>query len=155
MLTLDETTLFYWNLRESYLKKRKHGCAIQDWAQSIPYDSKPLLKSVNPPSTSKPTTASASTSKRDEPVSSFISRAYPLVRIVPNVLNNTSYDFPRESKSQPKHSGITWKYGGPVSECDETRGVEWEALMKMPPTKAKNRALLRSVQYHNVSLRRP
>jgi hypothetical protein len=42
MLTLDQSTLFYWTLSDSNIKKRKYGRAINNWASAIPSNAKPV-----------------------------------------------------------------------------------------------------------------
>jgi hypothetical protein len=43
LLTLDQSTLFYWTLSDTSHKKRKHASAIKDWALAVPA-TKPTLK---------------------------------------------------------------------------------------------------------------
>jgi len=44
MLTLDQSTLFYWTLSD---KKWKHGRAINDWASAIPSNAKPVSRATS------------------------------------------------------------------------------------------------------------
>ena len=41
MLTLDPTTLFYWNLSNNSKKHKFEGSVVSQWAHSIPNDAKP------------------------------------------------------------------------------------------------------------------
>ena len=53
LLTLDESTLFYWTLSNTSHKKQKHSSAINEWASAIPINTKSALRA--PKSTSSHT----------------------------------------------------------------------------------------------------
>ena len=47
MLTLDTTTLFYWNLSDNLKKHKFKSSVVSQWAQSIPNDTKPANRAFS------------------------------------------------------------------------------------------------------------
>jgi len=135
-LTLDESTLFYWTLSDSYLdKKRKHSSVISEWASTIPSNAKPPSQA--------PSHVIATTSSRPKSIvpsltsgssrSSAPSVLTNNVRIVSHgaLLNSAKV------KAEPTPDITIFSDGG-LSDADEIKGEEREAAIKSPP-KGKKR----------------
>jgi hypothetical protein len=127
MLTLDQSTLFYWTLSDTSLQKRRYKDAIKEWASDIPDSAKPVSRA---PSRTTQTKSIAGRSAVPS-LTSGTSRSS-----APSVLTN---DITRPDavkvKAEPK---IALYFDGGLSDCDETIGKEREAAVNSPP-KGKKR----------------
>ena len=130
LLTLDQSTLFYWTLSDASRKQRKHSSAINEWAAAIPATAKPTVQV--PRSTS-------SRAKSDIPsLTSGASRSS-----APSVLtDNVKIISHRASnlvkvKAEPVPELSIYDDGG-LSDSDEIRGEEREVAINSPP-KGKKR----------------
>jgi hypothetical protein len=124
MLTLDSTTLYYYFLSDSTSNgKKSFSAGINDWAASIPSNTKPTNKrsastmtrsgtSTVPPLTNASTRSSAS---------SVLTKTVKIT-----------------TKVEPANIGIQI-IDGALSDEDETMGFEREAAVMSPP-KGKKRA---------------
>jgi hypothetical protein len=129
LLTLDQSTLFYWMLSDSSLKKRKHASAIKEWALAVPATARAtsgskapfsLARSDIPPLTSGTSRSSASSVLTDS-VKIISHRALDSVEV--------------KAELAPTLSLHT---NGGLSDNDERRGEEREAAINSPP-KGKKR----------------
>lgn len=135
---LNETTLFYWTLSDSYNKQKDHHSAIIDWASAIPalksgsasQASKSTssychsTKSIVPSPTNDPDTASSHSS-----ASSVLSNNVKIISRQPDVVN---------VENKP---GLSNTYrDGDLSDNDEIMGEEREVATNSPPNlKGKKR----------------
>jgi hypothetical protein len=126
LLTLDQSTLFYWTLSDTSHKKRKHASAIKDWALAVPA-TKPTLKAPSglaksdvPPLTSGTSHSSAPSVLTDN-VKIISHRALDSVKV----------------KAEPSPT-LSLHIDGGLSDNDERRGEGWEAAINSPP-KGKKR----------------
>jgi hypothetical protein len=129
LLTLDQSTLFYWTLSDTTShKKRKHASAIKDWASAVSATAKPtskapssqVTKSDVPPLTSS-TSHSSAPSVLTNNVKIISHRALDSVKV----------------KAEPSPT-LSLHTDGGLSDNDERRGEEWEAAINSPP-KGKKR----------------
>lgn len=114
LLTLDQTTLFYWNLSHTYLKEQAGGIRdISSWTADV-------IPGLKPPTVNRSgTTPSLTTSKSrtaTRPPSSVASRASVFTNIVR--VSGTAEDSTHEK--------------GALSDCDKTVGEEFEAKKCSP-----------------------
>jgi hypothetical protein len=112
MLTLDQTTLFYFSLRDaSSISKDKHMAAIKDWAKKVPPTAKPTgVRSTSTPSlTNGFTGTSRSVSSR-----SALTNQVKISRRDDDVISIADSE-------------------GALSDRDERKGPEREAAVKSPP----------------------
>ena len=134
-LTLDESTLFYWTLSDSYLdKKRKHSSVISEWASTIPSNAKPPSQA--------PSHVIATTSSRPKSIvpsltsgSSRSSAPSVLTNDVRIVGHRTRPDWVKvkaETRPEPELEMALYFDGG-LSDHDETIGKEQEAAINSPP----------------------
>jgi hypothetical protein len=133
MLTLDQSTLFYWTLSD---KKQKHGRAINDWASAIPSNAKPVScaasQVAHPPSqmARKP-----SSSCSILPLPSLTSGTSGST--APSVLTNNvrivSHVAPAPAKVKPKPIDIRVNSNAGLSDNNETNGNERKAAVNSPP----------------------
>jgi hypothetical protein len=125
LLTLDQSTLFYWTLSDASQKKRKHSSKINEWAAAIPATAKPTFRA--PRSTS---------SRAKSDISSYTSSARR--SSAPSVLTDNvkiiSYraSSPVKVKAEPVPTLSMYDDGG-LSDNDETRGEEREVAINSPP----------------------
>lgn len=118
LLTLDQTTLFYWNLSNQYLKPEFSGTNdVQSWTASIPKGTKPSSERTNstPSLTNSRSNASRATSAT-RPPPSVVSRASAFSNGIQ--ISGTDEDNLMEN--------------GAISDRDETKGEEYEAKKKSP-----------------------
>ena len=130
LLTLDESTLFYWMLSDASCKKRKHISAINKWASVIPTSSAK--------STSQAPKSTSSRTKSDIPslTSGASSRSSAPSVLSDNVriISHRSLDLVKV-KAEP---ALSIYYDGGLSDNDEMRGEEREVAINSPP-KGKRR----------------
>lgn len=121
LLTLDQTTLFYWNLSNEYSKSKLSGPkAVEIWTVSVP-------QGVEPPS-SKRTDSTPSLTRSNG------SRAITALRPPTSVASRTSSALTNGIKiTGEDDDGVMEK--GAVSDRDETRGEEYQAKKKSPVKK--------------------
>lgn len=116
LLTLDQTTLFYWNLSNQYLKPQFTGTnEVVTWIDGI--SKKPSSHATNSTPTlvnSKSATSRATSATRPPP--SVLSEA-------PSLLNGTNVS--------GKADGNLMEHGA-ISDRDETQGEEYESKRKSP-----------------------
>jgi hypothetical protein len=122
-LTLDESTLFYWTLSNSYKKQKNRHSAINDWASEI--------STVNSGSTSssRPNVSSSKkVSGRNNRLSeSVLTKNIKIISRQPDVVKVKTEQGLRD----------TYQDGG-LSDNDETMGNEREVAINSPP-KGKKR----------------
>ena len=126
MLTLDESTLFYFFLSDELTSnKRKFSSGINEWAQSIPAHSKPGSKAKSRKSTSSTTTL---------PVADLdvVGRSSASSVLTKNITISQTAPIKVES-----NNSIIILDGG-ISDNDETVGRERDAALASPP-KGKKR----------------
>lgn len=146
MFTLDQTTLYYWNLSE-ITKKRKIGSVVNDWARTIPIAPKPAsragtIKSGTMKSFKSSINKSAAGSRSASAIPS-LSTSVTTARTAPSVLTNrvsilSQPKAPHVKVESQEHSIVYISDGG-LSDVDETQGAEREAAVNSPP-KGKFRA---------------
>ena len=133
MLTLDPTTLFYWNLSDHTTRKRPHGVAVEEWAQRV-------QKSTKNVSTSRPTSrASSSHGTAKSRLSSVCSGL-----TMPSMTSGTSHlststsiltnDLVITSALQRlNEGGVTIMESQGLPDIDKTIGEERDATVMSPP----------------------
>jgi hypothetical protein len=123
LLTLDQSTLFYWTLSDTS-HKRKHASAIKDWALAVPATAKPTLK------------APSSLAKSDvPPLTSGTSRSSAPSVLTDNVKIISHHSVKVKAELSPT---LSLHIDGGLSDNDERRGEEREAAINSPP-KGKKR----------------
>ena len=131
LLTLDESTLFYWSLSDASHKKQKHISAINKWASAIPG-----TKSM----TQAPKSTSSSRPKTDIPslTSGTSGRSYAPSVLSDNVkiISHQSSDVVKVKAEQAPVLSIYNNSG--LSDNDKIKGEEREVAIKSPP-KGKRR----------------
>jgi hypothetical protein len=133
MLTLDQSTLFYWTLSD---KKRKHGHVINDWASAIPSNAKPVSRAASQVSRAPSQMARKPSSSRSIlPLPSLTSGTSGST--APSVLTNNvrivSHVAPAPAKVKPEPIDIGVNSDAGLSDNDETNGNEREAAVNSPP----------------------
>jgi hypothetical protein len=123
MLTLDQTTLFYYFLSDSTSGKKGFSSGINDWAAAIPIDAKPTSKATATTGSNRSVPPLTNASTRSS-ASSVLSKNITVSQIIP--------------KTEPTNDSIEIVNGG-LSDADETVGFEREAAVASPP-KGKRRA---------------
>jgi hypothetical protein len=121
LLTLDQSTLFYWTLSDTSHKKHKHASAIKDWALSVPA-TKPTLR------------APSSLAKSDiPPLTSGTSRSSAPSVLTDNVkiISHQALDLVKV-KAEPLPT-LSLHIDGGLSNNDKRRGKEQEAMINSPP----------------------
>jgi hypothetical protein len=129
LLTLDESTLFYWTLSDTSGKKRKHISAINEWASEI---------SANSTKSTSKSTSSRAKSEIPSLTSGASSRPS-----APSVLSNNVRIISHQSSDLVKvkpapAAALAICYDGGLSDNDEMRGEEREVAINSPP-KGKKR----------------
>ena len=131
LLTLDQTTLFYWNLSNQYLKPKFSGTNdVAAWTASIPKGVRPSSRQ----STSTPSLIGSGSSR-----TTATRPPFSAVSDTPALSNSIKI-------CEPEEDGLTEK--GAISDRDETKGEEYEAK-KNSPLKGQVR-LLSKVRMSNV-----
>lgn len=117
LLTLDQTTLFYWNLSNEYLKPKFSGTNdVEKWTANIPKGTKPSSrKTASTPSLTH-SRSSVSRTTATRPPASATSRTSALSNGIKISEEDDLYDNEK----------------GVISDCDETRGEEYEAKKNSP-----------------------
>ena len=129
LLTLDQSTLFYWTLSDaSFNKKRKIGSAINNWASTIPTNAKP---SHAPKSTSSRTNSDLPSLTSGASRSSAPSLLTHNVKIISHRASDSKV------KAEPAPDADTMYYSGGLSDNDEMRGEEREFAINSPPKEKK------------------
>jgi hypothetical protein len=127
LLTLDQSTLFYWTLSDTTPKMRKYASAIKEWALAVPTTAKPTSK------------APSSVAKSNIPsLKSGTSRSS-----APSVLTDNVKIISRQPSDSVKVKAelaptLSLSIDGGLSDNDEMRGEEREAAINSPP-KGKKR----------------
>ena len=117
LLTLDQTTLFYWNLSNTYLKDAHTGARdITTWTQEVQQDVKTHKR--------KSTATPSMTTGRSRSSQSTASRPPPSVASRTSALSNGIKISGRDDKPFAEN--------GAISDRDETTGVEYEAKKASP-----------------------
>lgn len=118
LLTLDPTTLFYWNLSNTYIKDAHSGARdIKTWSQEVVLDVKTSKRK-------SAATPSLTTSGRSRTSQSTASRPPPSTASHVSALSNGI-----------KISGLDdepFMENGAISDRDETAGDEFEAKKASP-----------------------
>jgi hypothetical protein len=131
LLTLNQSTLFYWTLSDSSCKKRKHSSVINDWASAIPTNAKPpsqAPKSISSHAKSDLPSLTSGASRSSAP--SVLTQN---VKIISHRASGSA-----KVKDEPAPDSHTVYYGGGLSDNDEMRGEEREVAINSPP-KGKKR----------------
>ena len=127
LLTLDESTLFYWTLSNESHEKQKHMSAINKWALAVP--------AKKPTSQRAPTTAPSLTFGSS-------GRTYAPSVLSDNVkiITHQSSDVAKARvKAEPQAvPALSLHNNGGLSDNDEIKGEEWVAAHNSPP-KGKKR----------------
>jgi hypothetical protein len=124
LLTLDQSTLFYWTLSDiASHKKRKHASAIKDWALAVPTTAKPTLKAPSRASLAK---------SGVPPLTTGTSRSSALSVLTDNVkiINRRALDSVKVKVELPS---LLLHIDGGLSDNNKRRGEEWEAAINSPP----------------------
>lgn len=118
LLTLDQTTLFYWNLSNEYRKPKFSGTNdVASWTAGIPKGTKPSIERTNTtPSLSNSRSNGSRATSATRPPSSVVSRASALSNGIQ--ISGADTDNLMEN--------------GAISDRDETQGEEYEAKKKSP-----------------------
>jgi hypothetical protein len=128
LLTLDQSTLFYWTLSDTPHKKQKHASAIKEWAQAVPATAKPTSKAAK--STSSCSTSDIPSLMGGTSHSSALSVLTDNVKII-------SYQALDSVKVKAESATLSLQYDGSLSNNDEMRGEEHEAVINSPPKRKK------------------
>jgi hypothetical protein len=127
MLTLDPSTLYYWNLSDPPTKKFKYS--VESWAKSVPVNAKP-------PSRAPSHTNTATSTSRTLPSLTNGSSRSTSRSVLTDAIAITSTAAPRvQIKPDPDFIDI---HDGGLSDHDEIRGRERDAAVFSPP-KGKTR----------------
>jgi hypothetical protein len=124
MLTLDPSTLFYWNLSDPQPNKLKYS--VESWAKSIPANAKPA---GHVPSRANTVTTKSGTS-RVPSLTNASSRSTGR-SILTDAIAITSYRAP-PIQIKPDPDTIDIDDGG-LSDHNEIRGCERDAAVLSPP----------------------
>lgn len=137
LLTLDESTLFYWTLSDAASqahKKRKHSSAVSKWATAI------HTSSTSTKSSSQAPKSTSSRAKTDIPslTCGTSGRSY-----APSVLSDNVKIISHQSSDAVKVKAervpaLSMYNNGGLSDNDEMRGEEREVAVNSPP-KGKRR----------------
>ena len=122
MLTLDPSTLFYWNLSDPPAKKFKHS--IESWAKSVPLNAKP-------PSRAPSHTNTTMSASRTVPSLTNASSCSTGRSVLTHAIAITSTVAP-PIRIKPDPDFIEIHNGG-LSDHDEIRGRERDTAVFSPP----------------------
>jgi hypothetical protein len=135
MLTLDQSTLFYWTLSDLNIKKRKHGHAINNRASEIPSNAKPISHATSQVS-------HAPSQMAHKPSSNHFILPLPSLTsgtsgsTAPSVLTNNiqivSHIAPRPAKVKPELIDIRVNSDAGLSDNNETNGNKCKAAVDSP-----------------------
>jgi hypothetical protein len=123
LLTLDESTLFYWTLSDNNLNQ-KRSSAVNRWASAVPQAK----------STSQVPRSTSSCAKTDVPSLTIGSSARSAYTSTPSILSNNVKII---VKAEPAPAVSVYNNGG-LSDNDEIKGEERDIAIKSPP-KGKRR----------------
>ena len=132
LLTLDESTLFYWTLSDTSYKEQEHLSAIGDWASAVPQNGSK--------STSR---APKSTSSRAKTIPSLTCGTTSGRSYIPSILSDNVKITSRQSsdavkvKAEPVPMISLYSNGG-LSDNDKIKGEERDFAIRSPP-KGKKR----------------
>ena len=137
LLTLDETTLFYWTLSDlSLSKKRKHCETINDWAAGVPDNAAPTSRGA-------PSRTTTTTARFKSGVPSLTTGTSRSRSSVPSVRTHDVKNVSRRSvtsgevKAKPRELIAVMSDAG-LSDNDEINGEERLVAINSPP-KGKRR----------------
>ena len=136
MLTLDPTTLFYWNLSNNSKKRKFEGSVVSQWAHSIPNDAKPASRaSSRASSIGKQSIRSAAPSLTNQSTitvtsvhTSDIQR--PQIRIKPKPKDHFLFD---NVTAVSNDDDQLYLHDIAISDREETQGEEHDKAVKSPP----------------------
>jgi hypothetical protein len=137
LLTLDETTLFYYFLSDSKNKYSDFSTGINNWAATVPRNSKPASKVAS--------AAGSRSIASGPPLTDATTRSSGTSALSKNI--KVSRDIPIKVES---HDTFIQVSEGGLEDDDETAGLEREAAIKSPP-KGKKR-VSSSVSFNTVSI---
>ena len=132
LLTLDETTLFYWTLSDlSLSKKRKHCETINDWAAGVPNNAAPTLRGT--PSCTTTTTACFKSGVPSLTTGTSRSRS-SMPSVCTHDVKNVSHRSVTlgEVKAKPGELIAVMLDAG-LLDNDEINGKEWLVAINSPP----------------------
>jgi hypothetical protein len=135
MLTLDETTLYYFFLSDSAsaMDSKEFSTGINDWAASIPENSKPGSKAnTSQPSIFKNRSASHRNGSVLPPLTNGSTQSSSNSVLTNNILISHTEPVIR-IKEEPKKNYHLGVIDGGLSDEDETQGLEREAAVTSPP----------------------
>jgi hypothetical protein len=128
MLTLDQSTLFYWNLSDSNNKKRKHGRIISEWASAIPSNAKAGSRAPSRTTTARKPASSHSDSILPLPSLTSGTSGSTAPSVLTKNIRIVSHMAPTaQAKVKPEPEDITIHSDAGLSHNDETKGNEREA----------------------------
>jgi hypothetical protein len=140
LLTLDQSTLFYWTLRD---KKRKHSSVINEWAAAIPGDAatKPASRAPSHVKT-RMATSSKTTGRIKSDIPSLTSAtscssAFSLLSDNVKIVSRRQLDSVKVTVEPVPDAMEIYSNGG-LSDNDETKGEERLAAINSLP-KGKKR----------------
>jgi len=140
LLTLDETTLFYYFLSDSKKKFADFSAGINNWAATIPKNSKPASKIA-----SAAGRQSIASIYSGPPLTEATTRSSGTSALSKNI--KVSRDIPVKIES---HDTFIQVAEGGLEDDDETADLEREAAIKSP-LKGKKRVSI-SVSFNTVSI---
>ena len=139
MLTLDHSTLFYWNLTSNTqapsAERFNPSLAVRSWAKDIPVDAKPPSQAPSRPPTNRSTTTAITLPSLTNGSSRSAGHS-----VLTNTITITSNSGKRAPSVQvkPDPDFINFHDDGALSDHDEIMGQERDAAMLSPP-KGKKR----------------
>ena len=138
MLTLNQSTLFYWTLSDLNVKKRKHGRAINDWASAIPSNAKPASHATSQVSRAPSQMAHNRRSILPPPSLTSGTSGSTAPSVLTNNVRIVSHMAPASAKviPEPIDTGVDSNVG--LSDNNEINGNEQEAAVNSPPKGKKH-----------------
>jgi hypothetical protein len=130
MLTLDRSTLFYWNLT-SFPPTKHYSASVDSWAKSIPVNAKPPSQAPSRAPTARSTTTINTVPSLTNASSRSTGRS-----VLTDTITVTGKGVP-SIQVKSEHDVIDIHDGG-LSDHDEINGHEREAALLSPP-KGKKR----------------
>ena len=153
MLTLDQTTLFYWSLSDPHPSKRMKY-SVESWAKTIPSNAASRTTSqAGSVKTGTRRPSSTGTGKRHNGSTPALTSSQSLASstqaasILTNDINITNAQVP-EAKVKQDPNAI-YSYDGALSDKEEINGVERDAY-HASPIKGKTRVSSEVIFYIDI-----
>ena len=134
MLTLGQTTLFYWMLRDSALNTKRPRYNVKGWADTVP-------GKVSWPSNQAAGSHITTTSSNPPPSLAGGSSCLTAPFVLTNDINITSRPCSSLALANVKvklANAIDVLSNGGLSDNDEIKGAEWEVVVNYPPKGKKH-----------------